>query len=161
MRGRICKRRKAAWHRRFAVKQLPGIEPISACGADNRNRAGAAAVRFGCEDARLQRTARQQRAFGVQRASTDKFRIWFFALFFKHDISGVNQNLPHLFMRERRPLGAHQRSDTSDVRRSHRGASEQTILVVNLCAEDDIAGRGDIHRGTEVRLIKPPLMLFG
>ena len=98
----------------------------------------------------MQRAARQQRAFGVQCAGTDKPPVWGIALLLKDNIGGVNQNLPHFFMRERGTLGEHQRGDTGDVRRSHRGASQQAILVVNLCAEDDVPRRGYVHGSTEV-----------
>ena len=107
LRGGFCERRKGVRDCGLCIKQLPRFKLIAACGADDMYRVGAAAIRFGREDARLQRAARQQRAFGVQGAGTDKPRVWCITLFLKDNIGGVNQNLPHFFMRERGTLGEH------------------------------------------------------
>ena len=76
-------------------------------------------------------------------------------------IGGVDEYVPNFFMCECGSFCEYQSCDTSDVRRCHRGTGEESILIINLCAEDHVAGGTDINGGTEIGLIKPLLMLLG
>ena len=76
-------------------------------------------------------------------------------------VGSVNEYMSNLFGCECGAFCEEEGSDTCNVRGCHRGASEEPVPVINLCAKDHVAGGTDIYGGTEIGLIEPLLILLG